>query len=107
MKVSSDRVVLFLHLLGIDTNGHSHKPYSEEYLQNIALVDSGIRDTVELVEDLFEHDGKTAYVLTADHGMTNWGKCLHQGSLKGEMALHKILLLHMVGSCCISRFVLF
>ena len=73
-KVSSDKVVLFLHLLGIDTNGHSHKPYSKEYLQNIALVDSGIHDTVELVEGLFDHDGKTAYILTADHGMTNWGK---------------------------------
>ena len=27
----------------------------------------------ELFEDVFDNDGKTAYVFTADHGMTNWG----------------------------------
>ncbi|XP_038077631.1 GPI ethanolamine phosphate transferase 1-like [Patiria miniata] len=71
--VSSDRIVLFLHLLGIDTNGHAHKPFSKEYLANIGLVDSGIREAVELIEDAFQRDGKTAYMMTADHGMTNWG----------------------------------
>ena len=76
LQLSSDKIVLFLHLLGIDTNGHSHKPYSDEYLKNIGTVDSGIRDIVERMDDLYEHDGKTAYVLTADHGMTNWGMCM-------------------------------
>lgn len=28
-KLSKDKVVFFLHLLGLDTNGHSHKPYSQ------------------------------------------------------------------------------
>lgn len=27
-KLSKDKVVFFLHLLGLDTNGHSHKPFS-------------------------------------------------------------------------------
>ena len=35
---------------------------------------SGIRDMVAMVDDLYGHYGKTAYVLTADHGMTNWGE---------------------------------
>nr|XP_054748696.1 GPI ethanolamine phosphate transferase 1-like [Lytechinus pictus] len=72
-KLNSNRVILFLHLLGIDTNGHAHKPYSTEYLENIALVDSGIKEIVGLLEDTFDHDGKTAYLLTSDHGMTDWG----------------------------------
>ncbi|KAK3741841.1 hypothetical protein QZH41_006688 [Actinostola sp. cb2023] len=58
---------------GIDTNGHAHRPSSEEYLQNIVFVDQGIRQMVELVEDYYGHDGKTAYLMTSDHGMTNWG----------------------------------
>lgn len=68
-----DKVILFLHLLGIDTNGHAHKPYSHEYLENIAIADAGIREIHGLIEDFFEHDGQTAYVATSDHGMTNWG----------------------------------
>ncbi|XP_077982914.1 GPI ethanolamine phosphate transferase 1-like [Glandiceps talaboti] len=72
-QLESEKIVLFLHLLGIDTNGHAHKPFSEEYLQNIQIVDKGIEETVQLIEDYFDHDGQTAYVFTADHGMTNWG----------------------------------
>ena len=26
-----------------------------------------------MFEDIFDNDGKTAYLFTADHGMTNWG----------------------------------
>ncbi|XP_054622123.1 GPI ethanolamine phosphate transferase 1 isoform X1 [Dunckerocampus dactyliophorus] len=68
-----DKNVFFLHLLGLDTNGHAHRPMSQEYLSNIGLVDSGVSELVSLVEDFFSHDGRTAYVFTSDHGMTNWG----------------------------------
>ncbi|XP_068437324.1 GPI ethanolamine phosphate transferase 1 [Clinocottus analis] len=68
-----DKNVFFLHLLGIDTNGHAHRPMSQEYLNNIGLVDSGVAELVSTVEDFFGHDGRTAYVFTSDHGMTNWG----------------------------------
>ncbi|XP_054478913.1 GPI ethanolamine phosphate transferase 1 [Anoplopoma fimbria] len=68
-----DKNVFFLHLLGIDTNGHAHRPMSKEYLDNIGLVDTGVAELVSMVEDFFGHDGKTAYVFTSDHGMTNWG----------------------------------
>ncbi|PWA17948.1 hypothetical protein CCH79_00004293 [Gambusia affinis] len=68
-----DKNIFFLHLLGIDTNGHAHRPMSQEYLDNIALVDTGVDEVVSLIEDFFGHDGRTAYVFTSDHGMTNWG----------------------------------
>jgi len=50
-------------------------------LENIKVVDSGIQTLVEMIENTFENDGKTAYVFTADHGMTNWGEHLFMSSL--------------------------
>lgn len=67
-----DKLVFFLHLLGLDTNGHGHRPYSKEYLSNIQVVDQGVKDVTKLMED-FYNDGKTAFVFTADHGMSDYG----------------------------------
>ncbi|KAG0649183.1 GPI ethanolamine phosphate transferase 1 [Hyphodiscus hymeniophilus] len=67
-----DKSVFFLHLLGLDTNGHAYRPYSIEYLNNIKVVDEGIKEITKIVDD-FYNDGKTAYVFTADHGMSDWG----------------------------------
>ncbi|ORX85434.1 PigN-domain-containing protein [Basidiobolus meristosporus CBS 931.73] len=72
-KLHEDKIVFFLHLLGLDTNGHAYRPSSDEYLNNIRYVDDGIRKMVEMVENFYGHDGKTSYVLTADHGMGNRG----------------------------------
>ncbi|POS84142.1 PigN-domain-containing protein, partial [Erysiphe pulchra] len=66
------KVIFFLHLLGLDTNGHAHRPYSKEYLSNIKIVDEGIKNTTKLIEN-FYNDSKTAFVFTADHGMSDWG----------------------------------
>lgn len=67
-----DKVVFFLHLLGLDTSGHSYRPYSKEYLHNIKVVDQGVEEITKLIDN-FYNDGKTAYVFTADHGMSDWG----------------------------------
>jgi phosphatidylinositol glycan class N len=66
------KTVFFLHLLGLDTTGHSYRPHSFEYYRNIAVVDSVVRRTVESFESFFG-DRKTSYVFTADHGMSNIG----------------------------------
>ncbi|KAI9710266.1 MAG: Glycosyl phosphatidyl inositol anchor synthesis [Bogoriella megaspora] len=67
-----EKVALFLHLLGLDTTGHSYRPYSKEYLHNIKVVDKGVEEITKIIDD-FYGDGKTAYVFTADHGMSDWG----------------------------------
>jgi len=71
-QLRQKKVVFFLHLLGLDTNGHAYRPYSKEYLHNIKIVDEGIKEVSEVIEK-FYNDGKTAFVFTADHGMSDWG----------------------------------
>ncbi|KAF4323471.1 hypothetical protein BBO99_00001364 [Phytophthora kernoviae] len=68
-QLHDDGVVVFCHYLGIDSNGHAHRPNSKDYLNNIALVDELVEKTYRMVEEFYEYDGRTAYVFTADHGM--------------------------------------
>ncbi|NXR67613.1 PIGN transferase, partial [Rhadina sibilatrix] len=71
--LNEEKVVLFLHLLGIDTNGHAHRPNSREYQENIKQVDEGVKEIASLIDNFYGNDGKTAFILTSDHGMTDWG----------------------------------
>jgi phosphatidylinositol glycan class N len=70
--IRQDKVVFFLHLLGLDTTGHSYRPYSKEYLNNIKVVDQGVKEVTELIQKFYADD-RTAFVFTADHGMSDWG----------------------------------
>lgn len=66
------RVVFFLHLLGLDTSGHIHKPHSQRFTENLKFVDEGIGEMVKQFEETFDDDA-TAFIFTSDHGMTNRG----------------------------------
>ena len=46
-----DNLVIFLHLLGCDLNGHAHRPFSSIYLNNVKVVDSIAERVYHMVED--------------------------------------------------------
>ncbi|KAL6308835.1 PigN-domain-containing protein [Sparassis latifolia] len=71
-QLRNDRTVFFLHLLGLDTTGHSYRPHSREYMVNIQVVDEIVRQAEELFAE-FYRDQDTAFVFTADHGMSKIG----------------------------------
>ena len=71
-RLRQNQIVFFLHLLGLDTTGHTFRPYSAEYLQNLQIVDKGVKEITDIIDN-FYGDGETAYVFTADHGMSDWG----------------------------------
>ena len=50
--------------------------FIREYENNIRIVDDGIRQMVATIEEFFQHDKRTSYVFTSDHGMTDWGQLL-------------------------------
>jgi phosphatidylinositol glycan class N len=66
------RSVHFLHLLALDTHGHTFKPNSLQYIDTIRRVDAGIERAVSEMEARFP-DGRTAYLFTSDHGMSDKG----------------------------------
>ncbi|KAL6264062.1 hypothetical protein P5V15_004141 [Pogonomyrmex californicus] len=74
-------IIFFFHLLACDTLGHAKKPHSREYVENMNYVDQRIEEVVNMTEYIFGKD-TTAYVFTADHGMTNWGS--HGSGLPSE-----------------------
>ncbi|KAF1843568.1 PigN-domain-containing protein [Cucurbitaria berberidis CBS 394.84] len=71
-ELRQEKNVFFLHLLGLDIAGHGHRPYSWQYLHNIQFVDQGVQEITRLIEEFYDDD-KTAFVFTADHGMSDWG----------------------------------
>ncbi|KAI9457866.1 Phosphatidylinositolglycan class N-domain-containing protein [Boletus coccyginus] len=71
-NLREDKVIFFMHLLGLDTTGHSYRPHSEEYMNNIQVVDNIVRETEKLFLD-FYGDEETTFVFTADHGMSKIG----------------------------------
>ncbi|PYH94480.1 hypothetical protein BO71DRAFT_429954 [Aspergillus ellipticus CBS 707.79] len=59
-----DQNIFFLHLLGLDTAGHSYRPYSREYLHSLQVVDQGVREITEAIESFFR-GSQTAMLINA------------------------------------------
>jgi phosphatidylinositol glycan class N len=71
-QLRSNKVVFFLHLMGLDVTGHAYGPHSPEYMRNIHAIDKIVKGTEELMRKFYQDD-ETSYILTADHGMTAIG----------------------------------
>uniref|UniRef100_A0A2K5RAX6 GPI ethanolamine phosphate transferase 1 n=1 Tax=Cebus imitator TaxID=2715852 RepID=A0A2K5RAX6_CEBIM len=65
--------ILPMFAKGIDTNGHAHRPSSRDYKDNIKKVDDGVKEIVSVFNHFYGNDGKTTFIFTSDHGMTDWG----------------------------------
>ncbi|KAA3672238.1 phosphatidylinositol glycan, class N [Paragonimus westermani] len=66
--------IAFLHMDAADLVGHAFKPNSDEYTQMLRTVDSLVSEVVHEVTRLSSGlDVKVAFILSADHGMTEWG----------------------------------
>ncbi|XVE83899.1 hypothetical protein DITRI_Ditri16bG0125300 [Diplodiscus trichospermus] len=70
--LEQDNLVIFLHLLGCDSNGHAHRPFSSIYLNNVKVVDHIAERVYNLLESYYK-DNRTSYIFTADHGMSDKG----------------------------------
>lgn len=45
-------------------------------MEAIRNTDEVVKNITELIEATF-NDSLTAYIFTSDHGMTDWGRCIH------------------------------
>ena len=71
-QLASERVVFFLHYLGMDSAGHKFGTEGVGYLETLTHVDACLRKAKQTF-DTFYGDDRTVMIVTADHGMTKRG----------------------------------
>ncbi|KAH8382647.1 hypothetical protein KR009_004588 [Drosophila setifemur] len=68
--LNATSLLFFVYLPDVDSVGHAKGPTSSKFREKLLKTQLGIRMTYELFESVF-NDNRTAYILTADHGMTD------------------------------------
>ncbi|XP_073974116.1 GPI ethanolamine phosphate transferase 1-like [Rhodnius prolixus] len=64
--------IFFIHLSGLDLEGHTARIGSNLLAKGAYRMGSMISQTMELFENYYL-DNRTAYLIISDHGMTDWG----------------------------------
>jgi phosphatidylinositol glycan class N len=72
-QLDMPKSIHFLHLLSTDVTGHAFRPSSPEYIRSVKSLDRQLERMWQEMERRFP-DGRTAYVLTSDHGMSHLGQ---------------------------------
>ncbi|XP_020799854.1 GPI ethanolamine phosphate transferase 1-like [Drosophila serrata] len=78
---SLKEVVFFVYLADMDAWAHRYTPLSPEFDQQLLHTQKGILTTYKLFEQVF-NDSRTSFLMTADHGMSDYG--IHGSSLLHE-----------------------
>eukprot|EP01053_Blabericola_migrator_P003983 Blabericola_migrator_1__3982@NODE_2207_length_3123_cov_159_187173_g1390_i0_p1_GENE_NODE_2207_length_3123_cov_159_187173_g1390_i0NODE_2207_length_3123_cov_159_187173_g1390_i0_p1_ORF_typecomplete_len948_score119_97PigN/PF04987_14/1_3e74Phosphodiest/PF01663_22/3_1e22Phosphodiest/PF01663_22/2_2e03Sulfatase/PF00884_23/6_8e09_NODE_2207_length_3123_cov_159_187173_g1390_i01132956 len=71
--LGDERVVILIHLLGVDISGHGRGPRSFDYYDALRFDDQLVQMVYSRLENFFNYDGRTAYIFTGDHGMSDRG----------------------------------
>lgn len=50
---------------------------SRNFLTTLKFVDEGIKEMERIITDYYGDDGKTTFLMTSDHGMTDWGNIIY------------------------------
>lgn len=50
--------------------------FHRQFLRTLTHVDEGIKKMEKLIRDYYNDDGRTTFLMTSDHGMTDWGMYL-------------------------------
>ncbi|EDW80922.1 uncharacterized protein Dwil_GK19203 [Drosophila willistoni] len=64
--------VFYIYLADMDMAGHIYNPKNDLYLKQLHSTQQRIRDMYDLFQEKFK-DNRTVYLMTSDHGMTNFG----------------------------------
>ena len=65
--------MFFINLCGTDSLGSIYNQHSLEYKTTTRQNGENIQKIVEAVDNFYNNDGRTAYIVTSDHGKNDMG----------------------------------
>ncbi|KAL1124350.1 hypothetical protein AAG570_000979 [Ranatra chinensis] len=82
--LADERLIFCLHLAGMDLVSHIWGKVTREVIENVDVIDEGVARVDKSFEGFYK-DKNTVFILTSDHGMTDWGT--HGGGTRQEVEI--------------------